>query len=166
MKRARRRGADIFFLDEAGVRSDSPLGRSYGLRGHTPVVKTSGQRQKINAISAVAPNGSFWFKVYSGTLIAKVFVTFLKDFIKGRKKPVLLILDSLPSHKAKSVETFIASTKGKLELHFLPTYAPDLNPDEFVWHHLKQNGTSKKPLRKNESLKERVQADLTQIKLD
>ena len=58
------------------------------------------------------------------------------------------------------------ATQGKLELHFLPPYAPDLNPDEFVWNHLKQNGTSKKPLRKNESLRERVQADLTIIKQD
>jgi len=52
-QRAKRCGAEIFFLDEAGVRSDSPLGRSYGLRGKTPVVQTSGQRQQINAISAV-----------------------------------------------------------------------------------------------------------------
>lgn len=61
-KRAQQRGADIFFLDEVGVRSDSPLGRSYGLRGQTPVVKTSGQRQKINAISAVNAKGAFWYR--------------------------------------------------------------------------------------------------------
>ena len=67
-KRAKQRGADIFFLDEVGVRSDSPLGRSYGLKGKTPVVKTSGQRQKINAISAVNAKGAFWYKVYGGTL--------------------------------------------------------------------------------------------------
>jgi transposase len=48
-------------------------------------------------------------------------------------------------------------------LHFLPPYAPDLNPDEFVWHHLKQNGTAKKPLKQNESLKQRVTDDLSAI---
>jgi hypothetical protein len=67
-KRAMERGADIFFLDEVGLRSDSPLGRSYGLRGKTPVLKTSGQRQQINAISAVNAKGAFWFKVYTGML--------------------------------------------------------------------------------------------------
>lgn len=163
-ERAKSMGADIFFLDEAGVRSDSPLGRSYGLKGRTPIVKTSGKRQKINAISAVNSKGAFWFKVYSGMLTAMVFITFLKDFLKGRRNPVLLVVDGLAVHKAKCVERFVQSKKGKLELHFLPTYSPDLNPDEFVWNHLKQNGTSKKPLRKDESLKERVEQDLTAIK--
>jgi len=62
------------------------------------------------------------------------------------------------------VKDFIKSLKGKLQLEFLPPYAPDLNPDEFVWHNLKQKETSKKPLNKNESLKERVNNDLQAIK--
>jgi transposase len=165
-KRAKQRGADIFFLDEVGVRSDSPLGRSYGLKGKTPVVKTSGQRQKINAISAVNAKGAFWYKVYSGMFTAALFIVMLKDLIKGRKKPIMLIVDGLPVHKAKSVAKYVQSTRGRLELHFLPPYAPDLNPDEFAWNHLKQNGTSKKPLRKNEALRERVERDLAGIKKD
>ncbi len=164
--RAQQHGADIFFLDEVGVRSDSPLGRSYGLRGKTPVVKTSGQRQQINAISAVNAKGAFWFKVYTGMLNACVFMVFLKDFLKGRSRPVFLVVDGLPAHKAKTVAAYVQSTRGRLELHFLPPYAPDLNPDEFVWSHLKTNGTSKKPLRKNESLKQRVTDDLSNIKKD
>jgi hypothetical protein len=128
-RRAKRLRAEIFFLDEAGVRSDSPLGRTYGLRGQTPIVKTSGQRQKINAISAVSAQGAFWFEVYTGMLSALVFVTFLTAFLKTRRKPVLLIVDGLSVHKAKSVADYVQSTQGKLELHFLPPYAPDLNPD-------------------------------------
>ena len=165
-KRAKQRGAEIFFLDEVGVRSDSPLGRSYGLKGKTPVVKTSGQRQKINAISAVNAKGAFWYKVYGGMLTAVLFVGMLKDLMKGRKKPVMLVVDGLPVHKAKLVAKHVQSTKGRLELHFLPPYAPDLNPDEFAWSHLKQNGTSKKPLRKNEALRQRVEQDLAEIKAD
>jgi transposase len=165
-KRAKQRGADIFFLDEVGVRSDSPLGRSYGLKGQTPVVKTSGQRQKINAISAVNAKGAFWYKVYSGMLTALLFIGMLQDLMKGRKRPVLLVVDGLAVHQAKSVAKYVQSTKGRLELHFLPPYAPDLNPDEFAWSHLKQNGTSKKPLHKNEALKQRVEQDLAEIKED
>jgi transposase len=134
-KRAKQRGADIFFLDEVGVRSDSPLGRSYGLKGRTPVVKTSGQRQKINAISAVNAKGAFWYNVYSGTLTAALFIVMLTDLMKGGKKPVMLVIDGLPVHKAKSVAKYVQSTHGRLELHFLPPYAPDLNPDEFAWSH-------------------------------
>src|ERR1019366_9203934 len=63
-KRAKKLGARIFFLDEAGFQSDPPLGRTYGLKGHTPVVTSSGQRQSINVISAVAANGAFWSATY------------------------------------------------------------------------------------------------------
>lgn len=164
--RGRKNKAEIFFLDEAGVRSDSPLGRTYGLKGRTPVVKTSGKRQSINAISAVNSKGAFWYNVYPGKLNAALFIHFLKDFMKRRRQPVYLVLDSLSAHKTKAVEDYVRSTKGKLELHFLPTYAPDTNPDEFVWNHLKQNGTSKKPLRTDESLPARVNADLAAIKYD
>jgi len=162
-RRALTNGAEIFFLDEAGVRSDSALGRSYGLKGRTPVVKTSGKRQSVNAISAVNAKGAFWYNVYAGKLNAALFIQFLRDFMKRRRKPVYMVLDSLSAHKTKAVEAYVQSTQGKLELHFLPTYAPDTNPDEFVWNHLKQNGTSKKPLRTGESLKDRVTADLSDI---
>jgi transposase len=59
--RAKRRKAEIFFLDEAGVRSDQVLGRTWGEKGKTPEVPTSGQRQAINAISAVNAHGAFWY---------------------------------------------------------------------------------------------------------
>ena len=67
-RRAKAHGADIFFLDEAGIRSDSPLGRTWAPRGQTPVVQTSGRRQAVNAISAVNARGSFWYRTFTGTL--------------------------------------------------------------------------------------------------
>jgi transposase len=163
-KRAKRRGADIFFLDEAGVRSDTVLGRTWGAKGRTPVVPTSGQRQAVNAISAVSPRGAFWYEVTTGRLNAQQFIAHLKKFMRGRRKPVMLILDRHPAHIAKVVAAFVQQQKGRLELHFLPGYAPDLNPDEFVWQHLKTNGVAKKPLKRNESLRTRVQADLDNLK--
>lgn len=163
-RRARKHGAKIYFLDEAGFRSDPVLGRTYGLKGHTPVVATSGQRQSINAISAVNAKGGFWYNVYSGKLNAGRFVEFLRDFMKGRRERVMLVVDGHPAHKAKKVAAYVKELGGKLELHFLPPYAPDLNPDEFVWGHAKTNGVSKRPLCQNESLKDRVQSDLEAIK--
>jgi transposase len=163
-KRAKRRGADIFFLDEAGIRSDAPLQRTWGAKGQTPIVKTSGQRQSVSAISAVTARGEFWYSVYTGRLNAARFVEFLKQFMRYRRRPVFLVVDGLPAHKAKLVATYVQSLKGKLELHFLPGYAPDLNPDEFVWNHLRHHGTTKTPLRKNESLRRRVEENLAAIK--
>ena len=163
-RRARKHGATIFFLDEAGFSSEPNLGRTYGLKGQTPVVKTTGKRQKINAISAVSAKGGFWSQVYTGTLNAGRFVEFLKDFRRGGRGKVFLVVDGHPSHHAKIVANYVASCRGGLELHFLPPYAQDLNPDEFVWQYAKTNGVAKKPLKQNESLKERVEADLSAFK--
>jgi len=163
-RRAKRRNADIFFGDEAGFSSEPNLGRTYGLRGCTPVVKTSGQRQKVNAISAVNARGAFWSDVYTGNLNAGRFIGFLRKFMRGRNRGVFLVVDGHPSHRAKSVAEYVRSTRGRLELHFLPPYAPDLNPDEFVWQHAKRQGAAKRPLKKNESIKRRVQEDLAGIK--
>lgn len=163
-KRARKRGADLFFLDEAGIRSDAPLERTWGAKGHTPIVRTSGQRQSVNAISAVTMRGGFWYSVYTGRLNAGRFVTFLRQFLRGRRRPVFLVVDRHPAHRAACVARYVQSLKGRLELHFLPGYAPDLNPDEFVWNHIRQHGTSKTPLKQNESLRTRMESDLQAIK--
>lgn len=161
--RAKRRGAKVFFLDEAGVRSDQVLGRTWGLRGQTPEVPTSGKRQSVSAISAVNALGEFWFEIYTERLNASKFIDLLRPFMRRRKTPVFLVLDSHPAHVAKSVAQYVQQLRGRLELHFLPGYAPELNPDEFVWNHLKSQGVSKKPLLKNESLRQRVHADLIDI---
>jgi transposase len=162
-RRARALGATIFFLDEAGFQSDPRLGRSYGLKGQPPVVRTSGQRQSINAISAVNARGQFWAATYTGKLNAESFVAFLKNFMEGREEKIFLVVDGHPAHKAKIVKNLIATLEGRLELHFLPPYAPDLNPDEFVWSYMKTNGVAKKPLKKNESLRKRVEQTLCEI---
>jgi transposase len=161
--RAKRVGAQIFFLDEAGVRSDQVLGRTWGLRGQTPEVPTSGRRQSVSAISAVNARGAFWYEIYTERLNAVRFVELLTHFMRGRRNPVFLVLDSHPAHIAKVVAQYVQRLAGRLELHFLPGYAPELNPDEFVWNHLKRQGVSKTPLRRAESLRSRVQSDLAAI---
>ena len=165
-RRAKRLGAKIFFLDEAGFQSDPPLARTYGLKGETPVVVTSGQRQSLNVISAVNARGQFWAATYTGKLDAEAFVAFLKNFMDSRTGKVFLVVDGHPAHKANVVKAYLKSLQGRLELHFLPPYAPDLNPDEFVWSYMKNIGVSKKPLKQNESLRERVENDLTAIQQD
>jgi transposase len=162
--RAKRAGATIFFLDEAGVRSDHVLGRTWGLRGQTPEVPTSGRRQSVSAISAVSGRGAFWYEIYTERLNAVRFIELLRHFMRRRPGGVFLVLDGHPAHIAKAVAHYVQSLQGRLELHFLPGYAPELNPDEFVWNHLKRQGVSKKPLLRNESLRSRVQADLAAIK--
>jgi transposase len=142
--RAKRRHADILFLDEAGIRSDAPLQRTWGAKGKTPEVRTRGQRQSVNAISAVNARGAFWYDVYTGKFNAGRFVEFLRAFLRTRRRPVFLVVDGHPVHRANVVARYVQSRRGRLELHFLPGYAPELNPDEFVWNYMREQGTSKK----------------------
>ena len=120
-KRAQKQGARIFFLDEAGFQSDSPLGRTYGLKGKPPVVETSGQRQRIDVISAVNARGQFWAATDEGKLNAESFGWFLANFMAGQRQKVFLVLDSHPAHQANLVNAYVGSLEGKLELHPLPT---------------------------------------------
>ncbi len=163
-KIAKKTGAEIFWLDEASIRSDDPLQRTWGEKGKTPVVKTSGQRQSINAISALSNKGGFWYHVYKGKFTGDKCVDCFKRFMRNRKSPVIIIVDGHPVHKSKKVMSYIESLEGKLEIVFLPPYAPDLNPDELVWNQMRNVGTSKKPLKKDESLMNRAIMDLESIK--
>ena len=143
--RAKRAGAEIYFWDELGFRADAVQGRTWGVRGRTPVVEVPGPRQSVSAASAVNAKGAFWFVTYKGGMTAELFVGLLKHVMRGRRKPLFLVLDGLPAHKARMVRDYVASTNGKLELHFLPGYAPELNPDELVWNYVKRTGTAKSP---------------------
>ena len=130
------------------------------------MVHRPGQRQSISAASAVNARGAFWFCTYKGGLNAVLFVELLKRMMRHRKRPVHLILDGLPAHKKALVKHYIQSTGGRLTLHFLPGYAPDLNPDELVWSHVKRTGTARRPLQQGERLQERIQAELLAVQRD
>jgi transposase len=88
----------------------------------------------------------------------------IKMMMRGRRKPVHLVVDGLPAHKTMLVKNYVASTGGLLTLHFLPGYAPDLNPDELVWSHMKRTGVARAPLRKGEKLADKIDAQLAEIR--
>jgi transposase len=165
-RRAQVEGAEILFWDESGFRADTVHGKTWGLRGHTPVVQRPGQRQSVSAASAVSAKGGFWFCTYTGALNGELFVALLKQLMRGRKKPVHLIVDGLPAHNKAVVREYVARLAGRLTLHFLPGYAPDLNPDELVWSHVKRTGTARRPLLKGERLRERIEHELRALKQD
>jgi len=155
---------EVFFWDESGFRADTVHGRTWGVKGQTPIVERPGQRQSISAASAVNAKGGFWYCTYQGGLTAALFVNLLRKLMRYRPKPVHLVVDGLPAHKTKLVKDYVQSTQGRLTLHFLPGYAPELNPDELVWSHVKQTGVARTPLRKGESLRDKIGAQLARIK--
>jgi len=163
-RRAKVEGGEVFFWDESGFRADAVHGRTWGVKGQTPIVERPGQRQSISAASAVTAKGAFWYCTYQGGLNAELFVGLLRRLMRHRSKPVHLVVDGLPAHKTKLVKDYVASTDGRLTLHLLPGYAPELNPDELVWSHVKRTGVARTPLRKGEKLRDKIEAQLAAIK--
>lgn len=141
---AQRENARIFFADEAGVRSDHHAGTTWGKKGETPVVSTTGARFALNLLSAVSPQGEFRFMTVKGRVNAGVFIEFLKRLVHNADRPIYLIVDGHSAHKAKKVERFVEALDGRLRLFFLPPYSPELNPDECVWNDLKNNAIGRK----------------------
>ena len=145
--------ATLYFADEAGVRSDFHAGTTWAPKGQTPVVEATGQRYSMNIISAISPRGEMRFMTVSGRMNAGKFIEFLKRLLHNAKRPVFLIVDGHPSHRARKVFEFVRSTQGKLRLFFLPPYSPELNPDELVWNHLKNHGVGKRIIKSRDELK-------------
>lgn len=135
--RAKKENALIFFADEAGMRSDHHAGTTWSPVGNTPVVSATGSRFSCNMISAVNALGHFRFMTVEGTVNATVFREFLRRLITGMDRKIHLVVDGHPSHRAKWVKEFVEQNADRIELHFLPPYSPQLNPDELVWAHIK-----------------------------
>lgn len=153
---ARARGAEIYFGDAAGVRSDHPAGRTWGARGKTPVVSATGARFRLNGISAISARGHLRFMVVRGRVAGEQGCEFLSRLMDRARRPVFLILDGHPMHKSKRVSECVAQFGGKLQVFYLPPYSPELNPDELVWQDLKTNGVGKTTVMTAEDLHERV----------
>ena len=113
-------------------------GTTWAPRGETPVVRATGRRFSLNMISAISPRGQVRFMTHTGTCTATIFRDFLKRLLASSSTPVFLIVDGHAIHKAKLVRDYVAAQEGRLQLFYLPPYAPQLNPDELVWGHVKK----------------------------
>lgn len=136
--RAEAQNALIFWGDETAVRSRDQVGRGYGKRGVKPLQTQGGYRFGVNMVSAINNSGNSRFMLFSSKMNGGKFIEFLRRLIKGQRKKIMLILDNAPYHKSALVKDFAAKHADKIELIFLPPYAPEINPDEYLNNALKQ----------------------------
>lgn len=136
---ARQAGAEIQWGDEMGMRSDHQSGRTWGRRGETPVVAGTGRRFRCSMISTVTNRGQLRFMVFRERFTAGVFISFLRRLARQTKRPIYLIVDGHPVHKARRVRTYLRSHAYALRMFFLPSYSPELNPDELLNNDVKAN---------------------------
>ena len=144
---AKQEGAEIQWGDETGLRSDDVRGRGYAPKGKTPVVLANANRAKLSVISTVTNKGQMRWKVFSGALNAKILIGFIKRLVHGREKRVFLILDNLRVHHSKAVKKWLAENEEKIQIFYLPSYSPELNPDELLNADLKKHVTKAAPPR-------------------
>ena len=142
--RAKALGARIYFADEASVRTDYHSGTTWAAVGSTPVVRSEAKRATVNLVSAISPEGDLRWARVRGRMTAERFIDFLAALIEDRDKPTFVIVDNHPVHRAKAVAAFVEANAERLELHFLPPYSSELNPDEQVWNHLKHHTVGKR----------------------
>lgn len=146
--RAKREGALVWWGDETGIRSRHQSGTSFSPRGRTPVTRATGKYFGCNLICAITNRGELAFMLYDGMFNAEVFRTFLTRLVaQNAGKKVFLILDNLPVHHAKVLTPWLEEQKALLELFFLPSYSPELNPTELLNHDLKANAVGRKRAR-------------------
>jgi len=161
---ARREKAEIYFGDAAHMRSDHHAGRTWGKKGETPIVLSTGARYRMSLISAVTSRGHMRFMIKEkGGVNADVFIEFLRRLMVGSKNRIFLIVDRGPAHVAKKTKAFVASVGDRLRLFYLPPYSPDRNPDELVWKHLKADAVGRASITSLDDFKQKVRSSMLSL---
>jgi len=161
--KAKKEKAEIHWGDETGLRNDSQYGRSYAPRGKTPVVLLPAKRERVSLISTVTNQGKVRFMVYENAMNAATLIKFLKRLIKDTYRKVFLIVDNLRVHHSQAVIEWLQSHKDEIELFFLPSYSPELNPDEYLNGDLKVGVHSGIPARTSPQLKQKAISHLRML---
>src|SRR3954453_18752313 len=138
-RRAAREGGGIHWGDETGVRSTCQHSRGYARPCDTPELTVPGSRFSVNMISTITNQGKVRWMIYTGKMNAAVFIAFLTRLIAGVPRKVFLIVDHLSVHEAAAVKQWLADKTDRIEVSYLPKYAPERNPDEYLNCDVKAN---------------------------
>jgi len=135
---AKAEGAEVYWGDQTGVNNQPNAVRGYAPRGETPEIRQMSKRFGSSMMSAVSNRGSSRWMVYQGALDSALLIRFLERLVRSMKgRKVYLILDNLRVHHSKPVKEWLAQHKEQIAVHHLPSYSPELNPDERLNRSLK-----------------------------
>ena len=154
---------EIHWCDETGVRNDESSLRGYALKGKTPIMRLNANRKSISMISAVTNQGKVRFMVYKDAMNADVFIKFMGRLIKDAGRKVFLILDNLRTHHSNPVKEWLQGHREKIQVFYLPSYSPELNPDEYLNCDMKAAVHSGIPARNDKELKKKVVSHMRKL---
>jgi transposase len=160
VKQAKQEGAQIHWGDEMGLRADDQTGRSYSKRGQTPVVLGTGQRFRCNLISTLTNQGKLYFQLFTQTFNGDVMLNFLRRLIRQIPQKVFLIVDKHPVHLSAKVNRWLDQHADRIRMFLLPSYSPELNPDELLNHDVKANAVGRKRAKTKVDMMENVRRHL------
>lgn len=161
--RAKAEGAAIHWGDETGISNQPVYGRSFAPKGKTPVLRRPATRYTLSMISAVTNRGTLRFMLYAGALNTALFLTFLQRLVRSAAGKLFLIVDNLQVHKAAKVQAWVAEHRERIELFYLPAYAPEHNPDEFLHSDLKRSLGRRPAVRNKAALESRLRGYLRRL---
>jgi len=161
--RAQQEKAEIHWGDETGLCNDSYHGRSYAPRGQTPAIRLHPRCERVNLISTVTNQGKVRFMVYKDKMNSRKLIKFMQRLIKDADKKIFLILDNLRVHHSYVVKDWLTEHEEQIEVFFLPSYSPELNPDEYLNCDLKAGVHSGVPARTKDQLKKRAISHLRKL---
>lgn len=136
-QRARQENADIYWGDEVGVAADQQPARGYAPRGEAATMSVPDPHIRANQMSAISNAGKVHFMTYLGTMNAALFVVFMERLLRSTTGKVFLIVDRLRAHMTPEVAAWVTTHGERLEVFYLPRYAPELNADEYLNNDLK-----------------------------
>jgi hypothetical protein len=138
-KKAAEEKRTIVWSDQSGFYLLPMAVRTYAPRGQTPVLRVKLTRDHLSAMSAITPDGRLFMQMQDHAYRAEDVVRFLQLLLRQIKGKLLVIWDGAPIHRGKVIKAFLARGAAKgLHLEQLPSYAPELNPDEGIWNYLKR----------------------------
>jgi transposase len=163
-QRAEVEEATIEWGDESGLGSDEYGGRGYAPMGHPPEIHPSKrQRHRVNYIASISNQGTVRFMLYIGSFNAEILCQFLERLIRTHAGKLFWIVDRHPVHREHRVQQWLAKHAQKIELFYLPSYSPQLNPVEYFNDVVKQGVHDKPPSRALSQLKRRVLSQLRKL---
>lgn len=151
-ERAKQEQAEIHWGDETGIQSDAYNTKGFAPKGKAPVVRLNAKKNSISMISTITNNGKVRFMLYRETMNGQLFIKFMTRLVKDTDRKVFLILDNLRVHHGKKVAKWLEANRDTIEVFFLPPYAPEYNPDEYLNSDLKQKIRSGIPARSQDDL--------------
>jgi len=155
-RQAKEEHASMYWCDETGIQNSNNGYRGFSLIGKTPVLQVEPKKLGINMVSGINNMGHVRFMMYQGTMTADVFIDFLGRMLPGEGKKVYLIVDNMRVHHSKKVKDWLKKHVSQMRMAYLPPYSPELNPDEYLNNHLKQELRKKVHARTQYELQSRV----------